>query len=128
MGLATNIQRIGQFARQGDEFLGSTGLKSPLVGAMAGKVLRGAARVAPKLSFLASKKDEIVKGGKDLVKAVKEKDLEKGFGAVEGLSRIGKEAAGMKENYKKKDKPVMKPLPEAPATAEAAVGDSFYGF
>ena len=127
MGLATNIQRIGQFARQGDEFLGSTGLKSTLVGAMAGKVLRGAARVAPKLSFLVSKKDEIVKGGKELVKAYKEKELEKGFGAVEGLSRIGKEAAGTKE-YKKKDKPTMKPLPEAPAMAEAVVGDTFFSF
>jgi hypothetical protein len=127
MGLATNIERVGQFARQGDQFLGATGLKSTLVGAMAGKVLRGASKVAPKLSFLVSRKDDIVKGGKDLVKAYKEKDLEKGLGAVEGLARIGKEAAGTKE-YKKKDKPTMKPLPEAPAAAEAAVGDTFFGF
>jgi hypothetical protein len=55
------------------------------------------------------------------------KDLEKGLGAVEGLARIGKEAAGTKE-YKKKDKPTMKPLPEAPAVAEAVVGDTFFGF
>ena len=126
MGLATNIQRVGQFARQGDEFLGSTGLKATRVGAMVGKVLRGASRLAPKLSFLVSRKDDIVKGGKDFVKAIKEKDIEKGLGAVEGLSRIGKEAAGTKDMYKKKEK--MKPLPETPATAEAAVGDSFYGF
>jgi len=127
MGLATNIERVGQFARQGDQFLGSTGLKSTLVGAMAGKVLRGASRLAPKLSFIVSRKDDFVKGGKDLVKAYKEKDLEKGLGAVEGLARLGKEAAGTKE-YKKKDKPTMKPLPEAPAMAEAAVGDTFFSF
>jgi hypothetical protein len=127
MGLATNIQRVGQFARQGDEFLGSMGLKSSPVGAMAGKVLRAASRVAPKLSFLVSRKDDIVKEGKELVKAVKTKDIEKGLGAVEGLARIGKEAAGTKE-YKKKVGGGMKPLPESPATAEAAVSDSFYGF
>ena len=136
MGLATNIQRVGQFARQGDEFLGSTGLKGTMVGAMVGKALRGAARVAPKLSFLVSRKEDIVKGGKELVKAVKERDIEKGLGAVEGLARIGKEAAGTKE-YKKKEKEMgmgggmgggMRPLPEAPAVAEAVVGDTFYSF
>jgi hypothetical protein len=109
MGLATNISRVGQFAQKGDEFLGSTGLKAFPVGAMAGKALRATAKVAPKLSFLVSKKEDIVKGGKDLVKAYKEKDLAKGLGAVEGLARIGKEAAETKE-YKKKGK--MAPLPE----------------
>ena len=123
MGLATNISRVGQFAQKGDEFLGSTGLKAFPVGAMAGKALRATAKVAPKLSFLVSKKEEIVKGGKDLVKAYKEKDLEKGLGAVEGLARIGKEAAGTKE-YKKKDK--MKPLPEIGSGGmDAAVPEAF---
>lgn len=126
MGLATNISRVGQFARQGDQFLGSTGLKATLVGQMASKALRTTAKVAPKLSFLVSKKDDIVKEGKDLVKAFKEKDLGKGFGAVEGLARIGKEAVGTKEYKKEKGK--MKPLPEAPATSEAQVGDTYYGF
>ena len=106
MGLATNISRVGQFAQKGDEFLGSTGLKAFPVGAMAGKALRATAKVAPKLSFLVSRKDDIVAGGKDLVKAYKEKDLAKGLGAVEGLARIGKEAAETKEYKGKKKMPV----------------------
>jgi hypothetical protein len=126
MGLATNISRVGQFARQGDEFLGATGLKAHPVGAMAGKALRTASRIAPKLSFLVSKKDEIIKEGKGLVKAYKEKDIGKGLSAVEGLARIGKEAAETKEY--KKAKGGMKPLPEAPGVAEAAVPDTFFGF
>ena len=129
MGLATNISRVGQFARQGDQFLGSTGLKATLVGQMASKALKTTAKVAPKLSFLVSKKEDIVKEGKDLVKAVKEKDLGKGFSAVEGLARIGKEAVGTKEYKKEKgEKGKMKPLPEAPAMGEAQVGDTFFGF
>lgn len=127
MGLATNISRVGQFARQGDEFLGSTGLKATLVGQMASRALKTTAKVAPKLSFLVSKKEDIVKEGKDLVKAYKEKDLGKGLGAVEGLARIGREAYETKE-YKKEKKGQMKPLPEAPAVNEAQVGDTFYGF
>jgi hypothetical protein len=106
MGLATNISRVGQFAQKGDEFLGSTGLKGFPVGAMAGKALRATAKVAPKLSFLVSKKEEIVKEGKDLVKAYKEKDLAKGLGAVEGLARIGKEAVETKEYKGRKKMPV----------------------
>jgi hypothetical protein len=130
MGLATNISRVGQFARQGDEFLGSTGLKAHPVGAMAGKALRLASRIAPKLSFLVSKKDEIVKEGKGLVKAYKEKDIAGGLSAVEGLARIGKEAVGTKEYKKSKGgaKPEVKPLPEAPAASQAAVGDTFFAF
>lgn len=127
MGLATNISRVGQFARQGDEFLGSMGLKKTLVGQMASKALKTTAKVAPKLSFLVSKKEDILKEGKQLVKAVKEKDLEKGLGAVEGLARLGKEAVGTKE-YKKEKKSGMKPLPESAGTAEMASGDTFYGF
>lgn len=125
MGLASNISRVGQFAQRGDEFLGSTGLKSLPVGAMAGKVLRATAKVAPKLSFLVSKKEDIVREGKSLAKAYKEKDIAAGLGAVEGLARIGKEAAETKE-YKKKDK--MRPLPESPAAMEAAVGDTVFSF
>jgi hypothetical protein len=126
MGLATNISRVGQFARQGDEFLGSMGLKKTLVGQMASKALKTTAKVAPKLSFLVSKKEDILKEGKQLVKAVKEKDLGKGFSAVEGLARLGKEAVGTKEYKKEKGK--MKPLPESAGTAEMASGDTFYGF
>lgn len=125
MGLASNISRVGQFAKQTDEFLGGTGLKGQPVGAMVSKALRATSRVAPKLSFLVSKKEDILKEGKGLVKAFKEKDLAKGLSSVEGLARIGREAAETKE-YKKKDK--MKPLMESPGTAEAAVGDTFYGF
>lgn len=125
MGLATNISRVGQFAQKGDEFLGSTGLKSFPVGAMAGKALRATAKVAPKLSFLVSRKDDIVAGGKDLVKAYKEKDLAKGLGAVEGLARIGKEAVETKE-YKKKGK--MAPLPEMGGGGMAAAIPEAFAF
>ena len=125
MGLATNISRVGQFAQKGDEFLGSTGLKSFPVGAMAGKALRATAKVAPKLSFLVSRKDDIVAGGKDLVKAYKEKDLAKGLGAVEGLARIGKEAVETKE-YKKKGK--MAPLPEMGGGGMAAAVPEAFAF
>ena len=125
MGLATNISRVGQFAQKGDEFLGSTGLKSFPVGAMAGKALRATAKVAPKLSFLVSRKDDIVAGGKDLVKAYKEKDLAKGLGAVEGLARIGKEAVETKE-YKKKGK--MAPLPEMGGGGMAAAAPEAFAF
>jgi hypothetical protein len=125
MGLATNISRVGQFAQKGDEFLGSTGLKGFPVGAMAGKALRATAKVAPKLSFLVSRKDDIVAGGKDLVKAYKEKDLAKGLGAVEGLARIGKEAVETKE-YKKKGK--MAPLPEMGGGGMAAAVPEAFAF
>lgn len=65
-------------AKQGEEFLG-TGLKAK------------ASRI-PSLSFLVSKKDDIVKEGKVLVKAYKEKDLAKGLSSVEALAKIGKES------------------------------------
>jgi len=128
MGLATNISRVGQFAKQGDEFLGSTGLKGHPVGAMVGKALKATSRVAPSLSFLVSKKDDIVKEGKGLLKAYKEKDLAKGLSSVEALAKIGKEAVETKEYKKMPKKGAMKPLPEAPAMKEAASGDTFYAF
>ena len=128
MGLATNISRVGQFAKQGEEFLGSTGLKAHPVGAMVGKALKATSRVAPTLSFLVSKKDDIVKEGKGLVKAYKEKDLAKGLSSVEALAKIGKEAVETKEYKKMPKKGAMKPLPEAPAMKDAAVADTFYAF
>jgi len=115
MGLASNISRVGQFAQKGGEFLGATGLdKATLVGQVASKVLKGTAKVAPKLAFLVSKKDELVKEGKELVKAVKEKDVAKGFGAVGKLASIGKEAAETKEYKKKKEKAAAAAAPAAP--------------
>ena len=46
----------------------------------------------PSFSYLVSKKDDIVKESKGLVKAYREKDLAKGLSSVEALAKIGKEA------------------------------------
>jgi hypothetical protein len=64
-------------AKQGEEFLG---LKA-----------KATSRV-PSFSYLVSKKDDIVKESKGLVKAYREKDLAKGLSSVEALAKIGKEA------------------------------------
>lgn len=103
MGLASNISRVGQFARQGDELLGKIGARGTPVGQMVSGALKTTAKLAPKLSFLVSKKDDIVKEGKAVVKAIKEKDVVGGLSSATALAKIGKEAYETKE-YKKAPK------------------------
>jgi hypothetical protein len=110
MGLASNISRVGQFAKQGDELLGKIGARSTPVGAMVSGALKTTAKLAPKLSFLVSKKDEIVKEGKGFIKAVKEKDVVGGLSSATALAKLGKEAYETKE-YKGKKKEVKEDTP-----------------
>lgn len=97
MGLASNISRVGQFAKQGDELLGKIGARGSPVGAMVSGALKTTAKLAPKLSFLVSKKDDIIKEGKAVIKAVKDKDVVGGLSSATALAKIGKEAFETKE-------------------------------
>jgi len=119
MGLASNISRVGQFAKAGDELLGKIGARSHPVGAMVSGALKTTAKLAPKLSFLVSKKDEIVKEGKGFIKAVKDKDVVGGLTSATALAKLGKEAYETKE-YKGKNKVIKEDAPAAMKKGGAA--------
>ena len=130
MGLASNISRVGQFAKQGDELLGKFGARSSPVGAMVSGALKTTAKLAPKLSFLVSKKDDIIKEGKAVIKAVKDKDVVGGLTSATALAKLGKEAYETKE-YKGKAKKEeikgggMAAPPKKDKGGEAGVGFGF---
>jgi hypothetical protein len=111
MGLASNISRVGQFAKQGDELLGKIGARGTPVGQMVSGALKTTAKLAPKLSFLVSKKDDIIKEGKAVVKAIKEKDVVGGLSSATQLAKIGKEAYETKEYKGKKGKEIKEAQP-----------------
>lgn len=126
MGLASNISRVGQFAKQGDELLGKIGARGHPVGAMVSGALKTTAKLAPKLSFLVSKKDDIIKEGKAVIKAVKEKDVVGGLQSATALAKLGKEAYETKEYKPSKSGKVkggekMEPQP-APADPPMSFG------
>jgi len=125
MGLASNISRVGQFAKSGDELLGKIGAKSHPVGAMVSGALKTTAKLAPKLSFLVSKKDDIIKEGKAVIKAVKDKDVVGGLTSATALAKLGKEAYETKEYKGKGKKEEMAAPPKKDKGGEAGVGFGF---